>query len=193
MKITARDRKFLIAGGIVVVLVAVFYLWSTPLESPGELAKEVEFKKRMLVRERETISQESNYVARLDQYRKRLDQDKGRLLTGSTPSLAGAELQSILSDLAAQTGVEITRKTAQNEQKVQDNLIKVSANIDTPNCTLDQLVAFLAAIENHPKFLTVDSLTIISLRLQNKFQIRPNITVAAYITAPETKPEKPGR
>lgn len=192
MKITARDRKFLIAGGIVVVLVAVFYLGTTPLQSPGELAKEVEFKKRMLVRQREMISQENNYKARLDQYGKRLDKDMGRLLTGSTPSLAGAELQNILSDLAAQTGVEISRKTAQNEQKVQDNLIKVSANIDT-NCTPDQLVQFLAAIENYPKFLTVDTLNVISLRLQKKFEIRPNITVTGYITAPESKPEKSGR
>ena len=192
MKITARDRKFLIAGGIVVALVAGFYLWTMPLQSPGELAKEVEFKKRMLIRQREMIGQENNYKARLDQLRKRLDQDSGRLLTGRSPSLAGAELQNILSDLASQTGVEITRKTAQNEQKVQNDLIKVSANIDT-NCTPDQLVQFLAAVENYPKFLTVDALNIISLRLQKKFEIRPNITVAGYITAHETKAEKPAR
>ena len=192
MKITARDRKFLIAGGIVAALVAIFYLWSTPLQSPAELGKEVDFKKRMLARQREMIGQENNYKARLDQYHKRLDADMSRLLTGTTPPLAGAELQNVLSDLAAQTGVEITRKTAQGEQKVLDNLTKVSANIDT-NCTPDQLVQFLAAIENYPKFLTVDGLNIISLRLQNKFQIRPNITVAGYITAPETKPGKSGR
>ena len=192
MKITARDRKVLIAGGIVVVLVAVFYLWSTPLQSTAELGQQVEFKRRMLARQREMLGQENNYKARLDQYHKRLDQDMTRLLTGSTPSLAGAELQNILSDLASQSGVEITRKTAQNEQKVQGNLIKVSANIET-NCTPDQLVQFLAAVENYPKFLRVDALNIISLRLQKKFEIRPNITVAGYISAPETKPDKAGR
>ena len=74
-----------------------------------------------------------------------------------------------------------------------DNLTKVSANIDT-NCTPDQLVQFLAAIENYPQFLTVDELNIMTIRLQKKSEIRPNITVAGYIAAPpESKTEKPAR
>jgi type II secretory pathway component PulM len=192
MKITGRDKRVLIAGGVVVVLVALFYAWTSLVQSPGELDKEVESKKRVLIREREMIGQENLYKARLDQYRKRFDQDMGRLLTGTTPALAGAELQNVLSDLAAQNGVEISRKTARSEQKVQENLIKVSANIET-NCTPDQLIQFLAAIENYPKFLTVDELNIMTIKLQRKSEIRPVITVAGYITSPEAKPDKTGR
>jgi type II secretory pathway component PulM len=183
MRITARDKKFLTGGGIIAVLVLGFYVATTAVPSRDELAREVEIKKRTLIRQREMLGQEQNYRNRLDQYRKRLDQDMQRLLAGDTPSMAGAELQRVLSDMAGQSGVEITRKNARPEQKLPDNLVKVSVQIET-NCAPEQLVQFLTAIENYGKFLTVDELTITSYRIQKRYEIHPMITVAGYIAAP---------
>jgi type II secretory pathway component PulM len=189
MKITPRDKKFLIIGGAAVVLVVVFYAITSLVPGREELSREVELKKRLIIKQRELLAQEQNHKSRLDRYRVRLEQDRTRLLTGSTPAMAAAELQSMLSELAAQNGVEISRKTARPEQKVQDNLMKVAVQMET-NCGPDQLVQLLSAIENYNKFLTVDELGITSYRIQKKLEIHPLITVAGYFSAPEAKPEK---
>jgi type II secretory pathway component PulM len=189
MKITSRDKKILLVGGMAVLLIGVFYAVTTLIPSRDELSREVELKKRLLIKQRDMIGQDQTYASRLERYNKRLEQDMGRLLTGSTPAMAAAELQSMLSDLAAQNGVEISRKTARPEQKVLENLMKVAVQMET-NCGPDQLVQLLSAIENYNKFLTVDELGVTSYRIQKKLEIHPLITVAGYFAAPEAKAEK---
>jgi type II secretory pathway component PulM len=189
MKITAREKKYLIAGGAIVLVVVVFYAVTTLIPDREKLAVDVENQKRMLVRYREMIAQEDSLKSRLDKYGERLKKDMDRLLTGDTPSMAGAELQRVLSDIAAQNGVEINRKNARPEQKIQDAVVKVSVQIET-NCGPDQLVQFLSAVENYPKFLTIDELSITSYRIQKRLEIHPIITVAGYIAAPEGAGDK---
>jgi len=151
----------------------------------------VEVKKRNLAQMRDLVGREELYKAHVEQYRQRLQQNLTRLLPGDNPSIAGAELQKILKDMADQNGVEIVRKDIQREQKVQENLVKVSVRIST-NCLPEQLVQFLAAVENYDKFLTVDELVVNSYRMQKKWEIRPDITVSGYIVGSEPKPaEKP--
>ena len=157
--------------------------------SREDLAGTVEFKKKLLQRERETIGREEAYKARVEQYKERLEQHMTRLLPGDNPNVAGAELQKVLKDLADQNGVEIMQRNVQREQKIEDSLVKVSVRIET-NCVPEELVRYLAAIESHEKFLTVDELVINSIKVQKKYEIRPSITVSGYIVAPEAKPEE---
>ena len=187
MKITTREKRFLIVGGIVALLVLVFYL--APIVLPQDLSGMVETKKSELRRKREFISQEAVFKARLDQDQQRLTQDLDRLLPGNSPSAAGPALQKVLQDLADSLQVEISRKTILPEQKLQENLIKVSVQLDV-NCTLDQLVRFMTAIENYEKFLKIDEVFIQSQRFQNRDQIRPMLKVTGLIAtpAPAAKP-----
>lgn len=188
MKLASRDKKFLLAGAATAVLVLLYVFGDRLLPNRGVLSKDLELKRKVLQKYRETLGQEKNYSSRLEQYRQRLRQDQMRVLPGENPSLAAAELQKLLTDLAVQNGVDVVRKDIQREQKMQDNLIKIFVRIET-NCTPEQLTQFLAAIENYEKPLTVDELTINSYRLQKKFEIRPIITVSGYILGPEVKPE----
>jgi len=190
VKITAREKKVLIGGSSIVVLGLIVYLALTLIPSRSDLGDAVRLKKTMLLKERETLGQEESYKLRVDQYRQRLGDDLKRLLPGDNPNVAAAELQKTLKDIADKNGVEIMRKDIQREQKIQDNLVKVSVRIET-NCMPDQLVQFLSAVENYDKFLTVDLLAINSFKMQKRYEIRPSLTVSGYIMVPETKPEKP--
>jgi hypothetical protein len=188
LKITARERKFLWAGGIICGIALAAYLVLLFVPSREDLAGTVEFKKKLLQREKEAISREGFYKARVEEYKARLDRQMTRLLPGDNPSVAGAELQKILKELADQSGVEITQRNVQREQKIENSLVKVSVQIVT-NCGPEELVQFLAAIENHEKTLSVDELIISSIRVQKQYEIRPSITVSGYIVASEAKPE----
>jgi type II secretory pathway component PulM len=143
LKITARERKFLWAGGIICGVSLILYLVMLFVPSREDLAGSVEFKKKLLQRERETINREEFYKARVEQYKERLDRHMMRLLPGDNPSVAGAELQKVLKDLADQNGVEIMQRNVQREQRIEDTLVKVSVRIDT-NCTPDELVRYLS-------------------------------------------------
>jgi hypothetical protein len=187
VKISTREKYFLFAGAGALVLTLLLAFGDRLIPSRQEGVHDLEYKKKLLVKYRETLDQEESYKARIEQYRQRLKQDEALFLPGDNPSIAAAELQKVLSDLAARNGVEISRKDIQAEQKIQNNVIKVSVRIET-NCLPDQLVKFIAAVEDYEKFLTLDELNITGFRMQKKYEIRPILKVAGYILSPEAKP-----
>jgi type II secretory pathway component PulM len=192
MKITPREKKFIVVGAAAVAAVSIFYLITSLLPNRESLAQEVALKKRMLLRERETLSNEETYRNRVEQYRKHLEEDKARLFPGDNPNVAGANLQKLLMDLADQCGVEITRKNALPEKKIQDVLTKVSVSIET-NCDLEQLVHFLTAIENYDKFMNIEEFQIASFQNPRSHQIRPTLTVVGYISSQGSEPNEKSR
>ena len=184
MKISAREKKFVVIGAVIVGAVLIYYAATQLLPDREALSESVTLKKKMLLKQRETLSREDAYKARLVQYQTRLNQDMARLLPGDNPNVAGAELQKLLKDFADQNGVDITQKSIQPEKKLPNGLTKVTVRIDT-NCSPEQLVGFLAAIGNYEKVLTVDDFTVNGFKLQKRWEIRPNLAVSGYINAPE--------
>jgi len=188
VKVTSRERIVIIIGIVAAALVLIFYATTSLLPDSEGLSQNVELKKRMLRSQRETLTREDFYKTRLDQYRKQLDLDKTRFLPGENASMAGAELQKVVKNFADQSGVEITQRNILQEKKVQDLVTKVSLRIET-NCTPEQLVQFLAAIESYEKMLKIDELVVSGIRLGKKYEIRPSLTISGYITLPEEKPK----
>lgn len=188
MRITAREKRVIAAGAVAVLAVMVYYAM-TLLPDREELRRTVELKKKMLLKQRETLSGEEIYKARLEQYSKQLEQDMTKLLPGDNPNVAAAELQKMLKDFADRSSVEITGRNVLAPKKPENGIQKVSVRIDT-NCNPEQLVQFLTAVENCEKFLTIDELTINSIRVLRRFELRPNLTISGYIAAQETKAEE---
>lgn len=188
MQITGRERKFIVIGAVAIAVIAVFYFVSGSSPVSQEAALSVEQQRRALLQSREIMAQEPVYRARTEQYRQRLQQLRATFLAGDNASIAGAELQRVLKDLADQSGVDVVRRTIRGEQKLQNGIVRVSVNIET-NCQPDQLIKFLAAIENHDKRLSVDELQINSFRIQKRYEMRPILTVSGYILVPEIKAE----
>jgi len=186
VKLTVREKR--IIGIMVCIAVAVLIYYGIALLLPAgeKFAREVESKKIILRKERETLDREAIYRARLDQFSKLLDIDKTRLLPGDNPNVAAAELQNILKEFADQCGVEITQKSILEKENIQDLLTKVSVRISI-TCSMEQLVQFLTAIENYGKFLRVDEFTITSFKIQKRNEIRPVLIVAGFIHSPGTK------
>ena len=183
MKLTAREKRIIIIGLCVVAGVLIYYAVASLLPNSENLAQSVDLKKKMLLKQRETLSREDSYRIRMEQYNKQLEKDLTRLLPGNNPNVAGAELQKLLQDFANQSGVEITAKTILQEKKIQDLLIQVSVRVDTNNCNLEQLVQFLTLIANYEKYLKIDEFNISGYRIQKRFEIRPNLTISGYISS----------
>jgi hypothetical protein len=191
VKVTSRERTYIIIGAVVVVAVLIFYVATLLVPDSQSLSQSVDIKKKMLRSQLETLSREDFYKKRLDQYKKQLDQDMTRFLPGDSPSLAGADLQKIVKDFADQSGVEITQRNIMPAGKIQDPATKVTVRMET-NCNPEQLVQFLTLVENYEKLLRVDEIVMSSFRNLRKIETRTSLTISGYIALPPEKPaEKP--
>lgn len=186
MKVTSRERKFILVGSLVVIAVLAVYAITKLIPDGDDISMQVELKKKMLMRYRETLNGESTYKTRIEQYRRQLEQQMNRLLPGSNSNLAAAELQRIVKEFADQSGVEITQRNPRPEEKVQnmESIVKVSVRIET-SCTPDKLVQFLTAIQNYEKLLVIDEFLISSYRVSRRYEIRPNMTISGFVSVPE--------
>ena len=189
MKVTPRERKFIFFGTFVVAAIAVFYLITLLLPDHESRAQQVETKRSMLLRYRQMLGQEETFKNQVEQYTAHLQQNMTRLLPGDNPNIAEADLQKLLMSFADQSGVEINRKNTLPDEEIGDDLIKVSVNIEI-NSNLDQLIQFLAAIQNHDKFLKVEQFQITSYSSQRRQRIRPTMTVMGYISSKEPEPSE---
>ncbi len=188
VKVNLREKRLIIIGIVTAAAVGIFYAGTMLLPDSQNLSRNVEIKKRMLRSQREILSREDFYRTRLEQYRKQLDLDVKRFLPGGNSSLAGAELQRVVKDFADRNGVEITQRNILPDKKVQDTIAKVSIRIET-NCAPEQLVQFMASIENYEKLLKIDEIQITAFKLAKKYEIRPSMTISGFISVPEDKPK----
>ena len=188
MKLGARKRKFIIIGlGISAVLVLLYTLNISQLGGEG-LSDTVELKKKTLLKQRETLYLEGVYESRLQLYNNRLQEDRARLLPGDNPNVAGAELLKTLTGFAERSGVELVQKSVLREEKVNNNLSKISARLVT-RCEMEQLVRFFTDIENYEKFLRIDEVTIQMPRNRRQAARGPNLVISGYIDSTEVSTE----
>jgi Tfp pilus assembly protein PilO len=198
VKVTPREKRLIVAAIVLAVGIGIYYATTSLIPEPQSLSQDVEQKKRLLRRQRETLSSEGTYKARLEQYQKQLEAQKARFLPGENSSLASSELQRVVRDLADQSGVEITQRSPVPEKKVEDFVTKVGIRVDA-NCTPEQLVHFMASIESYDKLLKIDDMQISSIPSPRRgatsnlaYEIRPSLTISGFISAQEEKPkEKP--
>ncbi len=102
------------------------------------------------------------------------------LLPGATPEQAAQALDKILQNLADANQVELIRKRKQPDQKIPENLTKVTMHMDV-DCNFEQLVRFLETIKGYEKFLRVEELLIQSGRFQGKSVIHPMLKVSGLV------------
>jgi hypothetical protein len=188
VKITAREKKFLVAGsGIAIAFLAYFLV---PTLIPEDLTVTVKRKQNALRQERETIGLEEGYKARIAQCQERLAKDRARLWPGGAAT-AIPSMQKVLQEIADASQVEVNSKSILAEQKVQENVTKIAVQLQV-NCTLDQLVRFLSGVESYEKFLKVENLLISARRLGNRDIIFvPMLKVVGYVETP-SPPAKAG-
>jgi hypothetical protein len=203
VKVTSRERTLIIIGIIIAIAVAIYYSAARLVPDGENLSGSVELKKRMLRSQRETLTRQDSYKLRLEQSQKQLDLDKTRFLAGNNATLAGADLQKVLTKYAEQISLELNTSNILGEKKIPDLASKVSVQINAPapnsTCTPEQLVQLIIFIENHDKLLIIDEMNVSSryasgIRgISRKYEIQFSMTVSGFIAPQEEKPKAGSR
>jgi len=159
LKISKRDKKILTVGALAAVLIFVVNYVMVPFVQ-GELdIRERTQQKEMLLEKYEKImSQRDEIEKKLNQLRGKQNQLNRKLLKGSTPSLAAAEMQKVLENISKKHGLELKSvKVKEEEERDEFLAIPLEVRLITD---LNKTRKFLSDLEKNAKCLVIPKLKI---------------------------------
>ncbi len=172
------------AGGVFLFLLLNFGL--LPLfEQLGAGTDSAQQKETELRRDKRLLAEEGVEKTSLAAAREHLKSLEGGLLEGSTPSLASAEWQQLVGQLAESKGIELGSSELLRTQELGRGYSLVTGRMQF-RCRLDQLVDFMAALTGFPKILSVTGLSVVAVQNdpQGRLLVRLTIGAAARAMAP---------
>jgi hypothetical protein len=187
-KLSRRDR---IALGVGVGAAALFLLLNFgvfPLfERLDTRPEAVQQKEVELRREKRLLAESELEKARLSAARERLKGLEAGLLESPSPSLANAEWQRLVGQLADSKGLELGSSEFLRVQELGAGYSLVVGRVQL-RCRVDQLVDFLVALADFPRLLSITGLTVFASQGDPQGRLNVQLTIGAATRT--VKPEK---
>ena len=159
MNISKRDKKILTIGGLAVAaFLFITYVITPFFESEQEIRDKTEQREILLKKYEKIINQKSEVEKNLAQMKRNLSKIKGKLLKGSTPSLAAAEMQKMLEKISKVHDLEL--KSVKVKEAVEEGdflVVPLELRLTTD---LNRTRKFLTDLENNQKYLIIPQLKI---------------------------------
>jgi hypothetical protein len=180
-KLSRRDRIALAAAAVAVGLFIALNFGVLPLlETLGSSPEDVQRREVDLRRDQRLLAEAELEKTRLSAARERLQGLEAGLLESSSPSLANAEWQRLVGQLADSKGIELNSRESLRIQELGKGYSLVTGRVQF-RCRLDQLVDFLVGLADFPKLLSVTSLTVISPQGDPQGRLNVQLTIGAAI------------
>lgn len=190
LKITPRDKKFLISGGVIlgIYLLAVWVI--QPVYAQQKLVdQEIQNKIQLIQKYYEILNQDSYYNAkRIANERTRIILAK-KFLNETQPGLAAARLQKIIKGFALQSRVKIEQVRVE-KAKLIDQMPAVPISM-TLRSSLRNLSEFIYRMENSEKFLVVEEITAQRINKSNPEELKTRLLVSGFIQDLTFRPNGP--
>ncbi len=151
---------------LVLIIVIVFdrFSYSPSRNSFGNLHDKLSVKKDLFVKYNRAISMKGSYKEQLEKLKKNYNTLESRLILCKTDDLAQAKLQDYVKKVARQSGLLVTRSSAQKVEIINDepHLMLVYARIEITDIDkIGKLQKFLYNIEcKNEKLIFIDDLKI---------------------------------
>jgi Tfp pilus assembly protein PilO len=191
VNISRRDKKFLTVGALALLLFLVSnYIIIPFIQSEREIREGTEQKEVTLEKYERIIAGRAEVEKQLAQVKKKQTQLNAKLLTGSTPSLAAADMQKMLEKIAATHDLEMKSVKVQDGEKQGDLLtIPLEIRLQTD---LERTRKFLADIEKSQKYLIVPSLKISVQNQRDPKEVIVTMVVTGFFMKEEEVKEETG-
>ena len=193
MKFTlqTRDRRALIflagAAGLYLLVSEVVLPAYDGLAAAEASAIE---KEDQLLRYRRALARAADYSTLLEAARSRIQEGEARLIPGDNPSLASAQLQTLVEGVAEGTGIDLGQRNISPARAAGDYFNEITMSL-TFECTPGQLVRFLSDIRNVEGLVVVRSIQVSPLEGADGVgtgelikDLSVNVTFAAILAAP---------
>ena len=178
-KLGRRDRIALGVGVGAVVLFLLLDYGALPLfEGLGASPEVVQQKEVELRRDKRLLAEEALEKTSLSLARDRLKGLEAGLLQSSSPSLANAEWQHLVGQLAESRGITLGSSELLRTQELGAGYSLVTGRVQF-RCRLDQLVDFLVALAVSPKLLSVTGFTAFASQGDPQGRLTVQLTMGA--------------
>jgi Tfp pilus assembly protein PilO len=179
VNISKRDRKILTIGIVAVALFMVYsYVISPFIESEQDIRERTEQREMLLQKYEKIISQRKEIEKKLTQIKRQQGQLNQKLLKGSTPSLAAAEMQKMLEQISKKYDLELKSVKVKDAEKEGDFLaIPLEIRLTTD---LNSTRKFLADLENNQKYLIIPQLKISVKNQRDPQEVIVTIVVTGF-------------
>lgn len=186
IKISPREKRVLIAGGLAVAAFLVtVYVIEPFISSQLKVREEIREKKALLERHQLLASEKDRYQRKVEGLKAELRQAEGVLLKGEKLPLVAAELQGLLHKLGQEAGVTIVRENVPPPKKVE-MFTQVTVELSVKG-ELKAIRDFLYKVQTAPKLLTVPKLIIRGVPSRGQTALSADLQVAGYMTGGEEK------
>jgi hypothetical protein len=178
-KLSRRDRIALGAGLGATALFMLLNFGVFPLlESLASSPELVQQKEVELRRDQRLLAEAELERTHLSAAGERLKGLEAGLLESSSPSLANAEWQRLVGELADSKGIELSSRESLRIKELGAGYSLVTGRVQF-RCRLDQLVDFLVALAAFPRLLSVTGLSVTSLQADPQGRLNVQLTIGA--------------
>ena len=187
LNIRARDKKFLISGGIFVTCYLFFFLVAQPVyKKQISINGKIQDKVNFIEKYYQVLNQASYYQAK-EAANKNIKRTLQKyFLTEKEPGLAAAGLQKLLQGFSQ--GSVTIEKTRVEKPKFIQGILAIPVEV-TIQSNLKNLALFLMRIENHQKFLIVEELRSRRTNKQEPESLQTRLLVTGFTKELEPKVE----
>jgi hypothetical protein len=192
-KLTRRDRIALMAAAAAIALFLALNFGVLPaLGQFAQSAEDVEQKELALRRDQRLLANAGLERINLSAAQDRLNSLEGGLLESPSLSLAHAEWQRRIGQLADSQGIQLGSSEFLRVQSLSPQYALVTGRLQF-QCRIDQLVDFLVAAAASPKHLSVTHVTIAVLQGDAQGRVNVQLIMGAAVRAlqPEKSPTAP--
>ena len=182
-KISMRERRILVGGGIFAVLVLlVTYLILPFIDSYTSLDEQLTRQGKLLGESVQVIKDKQRYIELSGEIDRDIARLNRQLLDGSNEVAAQNQLEAIVRELAESSQITISRSFPIQGRVVEDRYASITVEI-TVEGGLDNLASFLQAVSTHTKYLKVDEFNISSTlsRGNTVRRLSPRMQISGFI------------
>ncbi len=155
-----RERKYLLIGGMLLLLAGAVYRFYPSFSNVFTKSDEVIFKESQLIKYRKAVQEKKLLEAELLSTERELAKAEAALLSKGTPALAAVDIQNMMNDLGEQKDLEI-KSMRVLKPKVLDSGGYMTVPLQVKMiASIRQLKEVLFSIENSHKLLKVKNLVI---------------------------------
>lgn len=187
IKVNEREKRFLVIGGIIALLIVAFYFISWYVETKKTVMAYADSRLYVLQQQITDISEKENIQKMLKAAKQELQRQEKRLLPGNTPPVAAAALQSFLKETAASLGIDVKLERTLN---ISDDKIYLGIPVEIGFTTSTiRLKELLLRLRRSPFLLNASEIKIRVTNISRPDEIYTTLVITGFIKkAPEKEP-----
>lgn len=187
-KVSEREKKVLLAGGAVVLLILLFHGFSLYSDFRSNVLELADAKRFMLEKQMQKLSEKDLIEARILVVRQEIEKHEKVFLRGNKPPVAAAVLQRFLKEKASSLNIEVKLERALNPVDA-DVYLGIPVEIGFTAST-EKLKELLYQFRTAPYLLTVSELKIRVTNVSDPVDIYATVVVTGFIKKPVVEKDK---